>query len=120
MSFENTHGYCPLEAEKFTPLGDRILVQWEEKKDLLLDGKLVLPATLTRQHYTGVVLKIGNGVDLDLKKGDRVAFEQFSGFDKFFDEKLGRLALLRQSHCYAIIPKRTKVANGMIDYDYAV
>lgn len=118
MGFENSHDYCPLEVKKFIPLGSRILVQWEEKKKDLLGGKLVVPETQTRQHYTGVILKIGKNVSIDVEVGNRVAFEQFSGFEKFFDPKYGRLALIDQGACYSIIPKRVEVLNGEIDYDY--
>jgi len=118
MGFLNPHGYCELDADKFQPLGRRILIQWEERKKDLLNGKLVLPDIQTRQHYTGVVLKIGRNVSLDIDLGDRIAFEQFSGFDKFFDEKYGRLALIDQAACYSIIPKRAVILNGEADYDY--
>lgn len=121
MGFDNTHNYPNLEADKFKPTGDRILIAWEEKNDTLLGGKLVQAEIGKRQHYTGTVIALGELVDPTINVGDRLAFDQFSNFEKFYDPKYGRLALIeerRQGACFAIIPKRVEMANGEADFRY--
>lgn len=132
MSFANVHNYAPVEADTMTPTGDRILVQWEEKKGTLLGGKLLAAQTGRRQHYTGIVISVGPLVDPEINVGDRLIFDQFSSFEKFFDPKYGRLALIeegKQGPCFAVIPKRLededfkvsdlKIENGELDFDYS-
>lgn len=121
MSYQNIHNYPQLEADKFKPTGDRILIAWEEKHDMLLGGKLVAAEVGKRQHYTGTVVALGELVDSTINVGDRLAFDQFSNFEKFYDPKYGRLALIeerRQGACFAIIPKRVQMANGELDFRY--
>jgi co-chaperonin GroES (HSP10) len=122
MSHANPDNYPMLEADKLRPTGDRILLAWDEKMSTLLDGKLINPVTNRKQHYTGTVIAFGELVDPSIKKGDRLAFDQFSNFEKFYDPKYGRLALIeesRQGDCFAIIPLRVKVGEGESDFDYS-
>lgn len=123
MGHANTHGYPEIDVDNIKEMmRDLILVQWEEKKDTLLRGKLIQAETGRRQHYTGIVLKTGPDVHPMIKVGDRLLFDQFSGFEKFFSEKHGRLAIIeqyKQGTGFAIIPMRTKIENGELDYDYA-
>lgn len=131
MSFANEHNYAPVDADSMLPTGDRILVQWEEKKGTLLGGKLLAAQTGRRQHFTGIVIAVGPLVDPSIEAGDRLIFDQFSSFEKFFDPKYGRLALIEESKqgpCFAVIPKRledgdfkvgdVKIENGELDFDY--
>jgi len=105
-------------------LGDRVLVEWEEKNENLLGGKLIVPDTKRAAHYTGVVLRVGENMALDeeteapvwnsctedINVGDRVFFEQFSNFDKYqsHDGKK-RYAILNLDAVMSIIPPRVKV-----------
>lgn len=122
MGYANKEDYYEIDAKKWKPLGDRIMVQWEEKKDDLLDGKLLMPDTHKKQHYTGIVLSKGEWVSSNIEVGDRIIFGQFSGFEKFFDKNYGRIAVIeegKQSESFAIIPRRSKIENGELDFDYA-
>lgn len=113
-------GYMPLEAKKFKALNDNILVDWEEKQGGIKLGNSVLvrPATHTKQHYTGVVLDKGPDVSSEINVGDRIFFEQFSGFEKFYDEEYGRLAILKESSALAIVPMRVDISTDSMDYNY--
>lgn len=119
----NDLGYCEVDAAKFKPMGDRILLQWEHHPDELTVGKVSLlrPDTFKKQKYTGIVLSVGPKVDPEIKPGMRLIFDQFSDFQKFFDKQLGRLALIdesKQGSCFAIIPLRAKIGEGEGDYNY--
>lgn len=120
----NTMQYTEIDWRKFKPLGDNILLRWEESHDELKVGKvsLVRPDTYKGQHYTGIVMKVGKKVDPGIHIGDRLIFDQFSGFQKFWDEELGRMALIsesKQTAAFAIIPPRAKIGAGEPDFDYS-
>ncbi len=119
-TYTNPLGYPPLNADGFEPVNDCILVQWDLAKDEFKVGKIQLarPDTHKGQSYTGVILGIGPRVDDSLKVGLRILFQQFSGFEKRFDPKYGRLAIIRESNALAIIPPRLKVENMDGDFDY--
>lgn len=119
----NDLGYYEIDAKTFRPMGDRILVTWEEKKDTLLDGRLVQADTHKKQHYTGIVRAIGPDVTVAVITGDRILFDQFSGFEKYFDSELGRMALISESaqgSAFAVIPYRTKIGSAQPDYNYDI
>jgi co-chaperonin GroES (HSP10) len=120
----NDLGYLEVEAEKLRPMGDRILVAWEESKDELKVAGIVLerPQTHRKLCYTGVVLAVGPHVeDEHITIGARLFFDQFSNFTKLFDPKYGRLALIsesQQASGFAVIPHRTKISGGASDFNY--
>lgn len=103
------------------PMGDRILVDWEEKRGDLLGGKLLQPDTHKKMHYTGIVLAVGPDVDPAIAPGMRILFDQFSGFEKLWHPEVGRMALISeraQASAFAIIPYRLHVGEGEPDYNY--
>ena len=112
-----------MDAHSFRPLGDRILVQWEQAQDEIRVGKKSLARAETHKkiHYTGIILSIGPLASRELETGQRIIFDQFSNFEKYFDSHYGRLALIeesKQGSCFAIIPPRVKIDNGQEDYNY--
>lgn len=114
-------GYLEISVESFKPLGDRILIEWDEKNDEFKGTGLIRPDTHKSQHYTGVVLKVGPFVTEEIKPGIRLLFSQFSGFEKLFDPQYGRLALVsesKQDSPFAIVPPRVKIQSDQGDYDY--
>lgn len=117
--FTNPGGYYEINADKFRPMGQCILVRWEAAHDSFKAGKVLLkrPETHKGAHYTGTVLKIGSAVE-DVQPGQRIFFEQFSGFEKMFDPKYGRLALVREPSVLCILPPRVKVESMDGDYDF--
>jgi co-chaperonin GroES (HSP10) len=99
--------------------GDRILCEWEEAKNDLLGGRLVRPDTHRAAHYTGVILKVGNGVeDEDIEVGKRAFFEQFSGFEKFQSpDGKKRYAFVAVDAVLALIPLRAKIETPNEGYE---
>lgn len=120
----NDLGYYEMDAKKFRPLGDRILVQWQYHNDEISAGKITLlkPEHYKKLKYTGVVISVGPRVECpEIQPGVRLLFDQFSNFEKFFDQELGRLALIserEQASAFAVIPPRAKIGEGQGDYSY--
>jgi len=119
----NDLGYYEIDATTFRPLGDMLLVDWEEFQDEMRVGKktLVRPDTHKKMHYTGVVYAVGPESNSGVKVGDRILFDQFSNFEKFWDPTLGRMALIserQQGSAFAIIPPRVRIGGEEGDYRY--
>lgn len=102
--------YDPIEVATIKELlGKRALVTWEEAPRALGEGelrKLVKPDTHRKAHFTGVVLKCGLDLTDEIQEGDRVFFEQFSGFAQFSDPVHGRVAIVSEDAIEAVIPPR--------------
>lgn len=114
--------YEEVSVSKAKMLGDRILVKWEEATEEYGKTGLVRPDQFRKAHFTGTVLALGPKVSGDLqlwfeddqKEGreTRIAFDQWSRFDKVSDPKHGRVAILAelaQADCLAIIPPRGEI-----------
>ena len=119
----NDLSYPEMDARKFRPLGDRILVQWEPAQDEFKVGKtsLIRHEKFKKIHYTGIVISLGPDTSPDLEAGQRILFDQFSDFEKYFDPEYGRLALIeerKQGSCFAIIPPRVRIGGGEMDFNY--
>ncbi len=114
--------YAPIDIERARPIGTKVYVKWELKNRNLLGGKLILPDSHRGQQYTGTVMKLGLDVPMKygLKDGDRVLFEQFSGFEKMWDEKSGRIAIVEYFNIFAVIPERctSRIEAGEGEYNY--
>lgn len=115
--------YAPIDIERARPIGTKVYIKWELKNRELLGGKLILPDSHRGQQYTGTVIRFGCDVPVEqygIKEGDRVLFEQFSGFEKMWDSKQGRIAIVEYFNIFAVIPERctSRVTNGENDYDF--
>ena len=78
----------------YKPLHDRIIIQRLEEQDKTAGG-IIIPDTAKEKPQqgkviavgTGIVLKNGKTVPLQLKPGDRVIFNKYGGTEvKFGDE----------------------------------
>lgn len=111
--------YEEISVSKARMLGDRILVKWEMAPEELGKSGLIRPEEYRESHFTGIVLALGPKVSSDLKvwfeedkkegRQTRIAFDQWSRFDKVYDPQHGRVAILAelaQADCLAIIPSR--------------
>lgn len=111
--------YEEVGLSKARMLKDRILVEWEEATAEYGKTGLVRPEDYRLAHYTGIVVAMGPDVSLDLQEivrenlgrgqQTRIAFDQWSRFDKFQDPERGRVAILAelaQADCLAIVPLR--------------
>ena len=121
----NDLNYPPLEARHLSPLQDFILVQWEFCQKFIQAGKhtLIRPDTHNKMHYTGKVIACGPDVDPVIKAKQRLVFDQFSRFEKYWDDTYGRVALLKedmQGSLFAIIPERVKIEGSEPDFNYDV
>ena len=119
----NDLGYPEIDARSLQPLQDQILVQWQYCQPDLKVGKFILvrPQTHLKMHYTGIVLAVGPDVHPSINRGDRIAFDQFSDPDRYWDQYLGRVALLkeeRQSALLMLISPRTKLEGQEPDYNF--
>lgn len=72
----------------FKPLGNRVLVERETKKEEKHSSGIIIPDTAKEESFTGKVVEVGNGEKVkesQIKKGDEVLFESFG----FTEVKLG-------------------------------
>jgi chaperonin GroES len=79
---------------KYRPLHDRVIIERIEEKEMSAGG-IIIPDTAKEKPQegkvlavgTGIVLKDGKTVPLQVKPGDRVLFSKYAGTEvKFGDE----------------------------------
>ena len=79
-------------ALNLKPLGDRVLVEPAEEKEVKKGG-IIIPDTAKEKPQEGKVVAVGPGkrddngklIALDVKKGDRVLFSKYSGSEVNID-----------------------------------
>lgn len=94
--------------EKFTPLGDRLLVQIVEEDELTVGG-IIIPDNAREKPQRGRVVAVGPGsrlddgerAPLDVSEGDTVIFSKYGGTEI----KLGtdEYLILRESDVLGIV-----------------
>ena len=97
-----------VEAMKFRPLHDRVLVRRIEE-DAKTSGGIIIPDTAKEKPIQGEVLAVGPGsrdesgkiVPLDVKVGDRVLFGKWSGTDVKIDGE--DLLIMKESDILGIL-----------------
>ena len=75
-------------AAKVQPLGDRVLVQPLEEKEVKKGG-IIIPDTAKEKPQEGTVIAVGPGkvndsgkiVAMNVKKGDKILYGKYSGTD---------------------------------------
>jgi len=93
-------------ATKVKPLGDRVLVEPQEKEETTASG-LVLPDTAKERPQEGKVIAIGPGrlnddgkrIAMDIKAGDVVVYSKFAGTE--YSENGTDYLVLRESDILA-------------------
>ena len=91
------------------PLGDRVLVEWEERPKTTAAG-IYIPDSAQKLPEQGVVIAIGRGritddkaiVSLEVKVGDKVLFNRLVGVGVAAMED-NKLLLLKEEDIYAVI-----------------
>ncbi len=87
---------APRPKLKLKPLGARVVVKALEREEMTKSG-IVLPDTAKEKPQEGRVLAVGPGdrdedgkrIPIDVKEGDRVLFQKYSGTEfKIDDEEL--------------------------------
>lgn len=112
--------YDAIEVDRCRPMGSRVYIEWQARNKYLLGGKLIMPDTHRGTQFTGKVIKLGDLVpeEYGIKVGDRVIFRQFSGFEKRYDDKKGRIAIVDYLDVITKIPDREDVTYGEDDFNY--
>ena len=95
-------------ATKVKPLGDRVLVEPQEKEETTASG-LVLPDTAKERPQEGKVIAVGPGrlndegkrIAMDIKAGDVVVYSKFAGTE--YSENGTDYLVLRESDILAKI-----------------
>jgi len=75
------------------PLHDRVLVKRIEEKEVVKGG-IIIPDTAKEKPMEGEVIAVGQGKvldagkrsEMDVKKGDRILFEKYSGTEIKIDD----------------------------------
>jgi chaperonin GroES len=95
---------------KLIPLGDRILVKPEEKKEEKKGG-IIIPDTAKEKPQEGKIVAVGKGkltddgklIPMDVKAGDNILFGKYSGTEvKINDEEL---LIMHQDDVMGILEK---------------
>jgi chaperonin GroES len=90
------------------PLGNRIVVEPIEQKDVTVGG-IILPETAKEKPQKGIVLAAGPGekddngkyISLDIKVDDKVLYAKYSGTEIKYEGK--KILILRESDILAIV-----------------
>jgi chaperonin GroES len=90
------------------PLGDRILVEAVEEKEVKKGG-IIIPDTAKEKPQEGKVIAVGNGkvndagkkVPLDVKAGDKILFGKYSGSEVKVDDH--EYLIMKEEDVLAII-----------------
>jgi chaperonin GroES len=115
-AFANQNSFCNTEVEamKFRPLHDRVVVRRIEE-DTKTAGGIIIPDTAKEKPMQGEVVAVGPGardesgklVPLDVKKGDRVLFGKWSGTEVKIDGE--ELAVMKESDILGVIEGKGSV-----------
>ena len=103
-----------VEAMKFRPLHDRVVVRRIEE-DTKTAGGIIIPDTAKEKPMQGEIIAVGPGardesgklVPLDVKKGDRVLFGKWSGTEVKIDGE--ELLIMKESDILGVIEGKASV-----------
>lgn len=95
-------------AMKVRPLGDRVLVEPAEEKEIKKGG-IIIPDTAKEKPQQGLVIEVGRGkltedgklIPMNVKKGDKVLMPKYGGTEVKIDDK--EYQLVREDDILAII-----------------
>lgn len=99
-----------------TPLHDRVLVRRLEEKETAKGG-IIIPDTAKEKPQEGEVMAVGDGkiekgkrVPLDVKVGDRILFDKYTGNDIKIDDQ--EYLILREDDILARLSGVAKAASS--------
>ena len=95
-------------ALKLKPLGSRIVVETIEQEEKTVSG-IYLPDTAKEKPMQGMIVAVGEGdrdddgkrIKMDVKVGDKVLFNKYSGTEVKLDDK--KVLVMKESDVLAII-----------------
>jgi chaperonin GroES len=93
---------------KIKPLGDRILVKRDEKRDEMRGG-IVIPDSAKEKSQEALVIAVGAGrrddsgkrIPMDVKKGDRILLGKYSGTEVNVDDQ--EYVILQEQDVLAVL-----------------
>jgi len=93
---------------KLKPLGDRVLVEPIEEKEVRKSG-IIIPDTAKEKPQEGKVIAVGPGkrdekgnlIPMDVKEGDKILFGKYAGTEVKIDGK--EYLIMHQEDVLAII-----------------
>jgi chaperonin GroES len=96
-------------AIKLNPLGDRVVVEPNDREETFAGGQLVLPETAKEKPQQGVILAVGPGrrdedgkrIKMDVKEGDSVLFAKYAGTEIKLDGK--KVLILKESDILGVL-----------------
>lgn len=97
------------------PLGDRLVVEPEERKETTASG-IILPESAKEKPQTGKVLAVGPGrrdddgdlIPLDVQVGDVVMYAKYAGTEVKIDDK--KYLIMKESDVLAVVLNDAVVA----------
>jgi chaperonin GroES len=95
---------------KLRPLGDRVLVQAQEEKEVKKGG-IIIPDTAKEKPQEGLIIAVGKGkvsdegkvIPMDVKAGDKILFGKYSGTEVKIDDK--EYLIMHQEDILGVIDK---------------
>src|SRR4249919_2690117 len=111
---ENPFQNSEVEAMKFRPLHDRVVVRRIEE-DMKTAGGIIIPDTAKEKPMQGEVIAVGPGardesgklIPLDVRKGDKVLFGKWSGTEVKIDGD--ELLIMKESDILGVIEGKVSV-----------
>ncbi len=93
---------------KVKPLGDRVLVEPEEEKEVQKGG-IIIPDSAKEKPQQGTVIAVGAGrrdedgkiIPMNLKKGDKVLMPKYGGTEIKINDK--EYQIIREDEILAIV-----------------
>lgn len=94
---------------KLRPLGDRVIIEPQEREETFAGGQLVLPETAKEKPQQGTIVAVGPGrrdddgkyVNMDVDAGQTVLFAKYAGTEVKVDG--AKLLILKESDILAIV-----------------
>lgn len=93
---------------KIKPLGDRVMVEAMDAKEMSKNG-IIIPDTAKERPSEGKVVAVGPGrvndegkhIDLEVKKGDTILYGKYSGTEVTVGDK--EYLILRETDILAVL-----------------
>ena len=104
-------------APKLRPLGDRILVKWLETQDSVKGG-IIIPDSAKEKPQQGIVVALGEGrrlksgkvLPFEVKVGDRVMIEKYTGSEVTLDDE--EYTIIKEDGVLAVVGHKCPRASG--------
>lgn len=91
------------------PLGDRVIVEPQEREETFAGGQLVLPDTAKEKPQQGKIIAVGPGprddegerIPMDVQVGDNILFAKYAGTEIKIDGQ--KLLILKENDILAVL-----------------